>query len=432
MSEQPRRRRRQQNVGITEITDEAVVETAIVSPDEPEPAIPQKVQYIPTQNKPHTQSNNEKNIAKNKGRKRVFISVLLAFIVIVGAVGIFLFINGGRHKYTQVDISAINVAQDGHVVVLKDKAYYIENQQTVWESDLKFTKGKQVFSDEYIYLICADENAIYYSTSKWGRTPKWEIHKFDLSTKQQIKLTAMEDEPELLSYSNNRLFYIKNKALYAFDLNTQSEKKIVSEAVETFTCAADGIYYATWKSYIGSIYKMNDISEEPELLCELPVDSDDLGYDLQSKVSIDQLFVINGKIFVRKRFNLDGGWIYKSVSYQIDTRKNKKEWNIITTRDIHAQIPSPDGKGCYYILALNDENEKTEYQRYFSQKNKDSTYLGSFSAGRLAYSPYDSDWIDELTSDYRYYCCCYYSNEGLIMRPNYSERYVFYSFDQTH
>lgn len=425
MSEQPRRRRRQQNIEIDEMPAEAIVETVIESPGESKMAIPQNMQYqyIPEQNKTHIMGKTGKNMVRKKRRKRTVVSILLAFIIIVGTAGIFLSMNGGKRKCTQVDISAINIAHGGELAVLGDKVYYIEDQETIWESDLEFTKGKKVLSGKWIYSICVGNDTIYYLASK-------DIYKYDLSTKQHTKLISMEKRPELLSYSNNQLIYIREKSLYSFDLSTQNEKVIVPNVVESFTCAADGIYYATLKSYVGSIYKIKDIDSEPELICELPFDLDNLGYDLYSNVSIDRMFVMDGIVYARKRYNLDGGWLFKSVSYQIDTKQNTEEALVTSIKDIHTQIPSPYGNGYYYILALNEEDKKYEFQKYYSPADPDSYYLSTFKNGKLAYGPNDSDWITELETDHKYYRhVCYYSNEGLIIRPSFYDRYLLYKFD---
>ena len=89
-------------------------------------------------------------------KKFFVVSLLIMSFVLTGCVK-------ETDNWDQIT-AAINIAQGGKVAVLGENAYYIEDQKYVWKSDLEFTKGTKLFSDKYIYLICTDNDAIYYTT----------------------------------------------------------------------------------------------------------------------------------------------------------------------------------------------------------------------------------------------------------------------------
>lgn len=321
--------------------------------------------------------------------------------------------------------AAINVAQGGQMAVLGNNLFYIDNQQYIWQCDLELTKGKKVITDKYIYLLCADENAIYYSTRQ-DRTPQWEIRKYEFNTKKTTTLIAMEDQPKLLSCYENNLLYLRNNEIYAFGLDGQTEICVAKGDIETFSYTSDGLYYAIKDTLLGSgtIYHQKSFDTEAVVVCELPS-------TMYINLTIDDLFVTKDSIYVRLCSNVKTGYIHTSTSYKISKSKNADDIQYYSIEDVHAQFPLPNGQGSYYLLGIgSDEEARKNFQRSFPNIDSSSTYLGSYNAGRLAFCPEESEWVDEVLTDYTYYSSAYYCEKGLILKPFYEDRYIFFGFDQ--
>lgn len=348
-------------------------------------------------------------------KKRILAALLLLCLMLCGC-------SGGKGDWSQIT-AAINVAQGGQVVVLGSAYYHIEDQLYINQTDIRSGQTRTMLSDKYIRLLCSDGKKLYYSVDLPDSDKEYVICSFNPKNSQRTTLIRMEGAPTLLSCSGNHLFYLRKGSLCTFDLKTKSETILVESGVQAFTCAPKGIYYATLEG-LGEIYYLSKPGAEPVQICTLP-------FDFYQTASIDQMFVAKNTLYLRKRWNLESyNTLYTSTSYRFTLANARKVEGYISVEDMHGQFPVPDGSGHYFIFALTEDSDKRAFQRFYSGRDSNFTYLASYDAGLLGYCPKGSDWINTVESDYQYFSDFYYTPDGLLLMPSYQDSYIFYRFGQ--
>ena len=322
----------------------------------------------------------------------------------------------------QRNIDAVNIALDGEVAYHNGYVYYIYDEDQVWKSDLKSDIANRVFSHEWIKKICVQQDAIYFATSEYvtGIGSRYAIYAYNFETQQKVKLVDVDKLVGLLAYNDNCLYYTVDDTMYEYDLSTKQTIAFVDAPIHTFTCSASGIYYVTKDNNGGTLYRMENRTSEPAQICVLPKTD---FYEHE----VDLLYVIDNTVYVRKRHNIDGDTCYSSRMYQFKLPNQNEAINFEYVEDVHAIIPAPDGKGHYYLLAIQSESAKDNFIRYFSHINPNSAYLASYHAARLAYCVNESDLIKEVDSSYIYYSGFYLAEDSIILKPSYGNEYFLFS-----